>query len=158
MPEFDDNTEETEYTENNYVDLGEDFEETNSSVNLNNDTIMENFNIDDEEDYEVPEKYYIDVEKIVPGFIGWVKYGGDFLLGKVISRNKKKKTAYVKFFSMDGLGKAKQLVSLVDIFDLEYSFNEFVLGEDEPKRVLFSLIMEEVGEQESNNNEPWYMF
>ena len=91
MPEFDDNTEETEYTENNYVDLGEDFEETNSSVNLNNDTIMENFNIDDEEDYEVPEEYYIDVEKIVPGFIGWVKYGGDFLLGKVISKNKKKK-------------------------------------------------------------------
>ena len=58
---------------------------------MNNDTIMENFNIDDEEDYEVPEEYYIDVEKIVPGFIGWVKYGGDFLLGKVISRNKKKK-------------------------------------------------------------------
>ena len=114
--------------------------------------------MDDEEDYEVPEKYYIDVEKVVPGFIGWVKYGGDFLLGKVISRNKKKKTAYVKFFSMDGLDKAKQSVSLVDIFDLEYSFNEFVLGEDEPKRVLFSLIMEEVGEQESNNNEPWYMF
>ena len=54
----------------------------------------------------------------------------------------KEKTAYVKFFSMDGLGKSKQLVSLVDIFDLEYSFNEFVLGEDEPKRVLFSLIME----------------
>ena len=54
---------------------------------------MENLNIDDEDDYEVPEEYYIDVEKIVPGFIGWVKYGGDFLLGKVISRNKKKKTA-----------------------------------------------------------------
>ena len=59
---------------------------------------------------------------------------------------------------MDGWGKAKQFVSLVDIFDLEYSFNEFVLGKDEPKRVLFSLIMEEVGEQESNNKEPWYMF
>ena len=75
---------------------------------------------------------------------------------KIISRNKK--TAYVKFFSMDGLGKAKQLVSLEDIFNLEHSFNEFVLGEDEPKRVLFSLIMEEIGELESNNNEPWYMF
>ena len=36
---------------------------------------------------------------------------------------------------MNGLGKAKQLVSVVDIFDLAYSFNEFVLWEDKPKRV-----------------------
>ena len=41
---------------------------------------------------------------------------------------------------MDRLGKAKQLVSLVDIFDLEYSFNEFVLGEDKLKRVSALLI------------------
>ena len=43
---------------------------------------------------------------------------------------------------MNGLGKAKQLVSVVDIFDLAYSSSEFVLAEDEPKRLLFSLIME----------------
>ena len=36
---------------------------------------------------------HIDMETIVPGFVEWGKYGGDFLLGKVISRNKKKKTA-----------------------------------------------------------------
>ena len=69
---------ENEYTEKHYVDLGEDFVETNSSDNMNNDNIMENFNIDDEDDYEVPEEYYIDVEKIAPEFVGWVKYWGDF--------------------------------------------------------------------------------
>ena len=46
--------------------------------NMNNDNIIEDFNIDDEDDYEVPEEYYIDVEKITPEFVGWVKYGGDF--------------------------------------------------------------------------------
>ena len=44
-------------------------------------------------------------DSIVPGFIGWAFYGGTYSPALVVSQNKKKKTAFVKFYSLEGLDK-----------------------------------------------------
>ena len=77
---------------------------------------------DEDEDvfYEEDKEYTIvDPEKIKAGFEGWVIYGRDQFQCKVTSKNKKKKTAFVKFYLEDGLSKQKQLVNLSDFIVVE---------------------------------------
>ena len=69
----------------------------------------EDVSYDEDVFYEGDEEYTIvDPEKIKAGFEGWVIYGRDHFQCKVTSKNKKKKTAFVKFYLEDGLSKQKK--------------------------------------------------
>ena len=54
-------------------------------------------------------------DDIIPGFIGWVQYGGNMLPGKVITYNKRKKSANIKFYDVTGLQTGRQTVNHGDI-------------------------------------------
>ena len=65
-------------------------------------------------------------------------YGGRKLPGIVVSRNLKKKSAFIKIFMSTGLNKQKQLVSLKDIYYLGTdSQNESIINGDEVVRSSF---------------------
>ena len=54
-------------------------------------------------------------DDIIPGFIGWIQYGGNMLPGKVITCNKRKKTANIKFYDVSGLQTGRQTVNQGDM-------------------------------------------
>ena len=64
-------------------------------------------------------------------------HGGVYIPGKVISRNKRKKTAFVSFFSAAGVNKEKQLVSTDDIRSFEKNFDEYVISEHQNIRDIY---------------------
>ena len=70
-------------------------------------------------------------DTIVPGFIGWAFYGGAYCPALVISRNKKKKTAFVKFYSLEGLEKQKQIVNFTDIFSFHSVRDTNIIGDND---------------------------
>ena len=37
------------------------------------------------------------IETIVPGFVGWIRYGGQYIPGEVVSKNKRKKVLLLNF-------------------------------------------------------------
>ena len=80
-----------------------------------------------------------DNEDIVKGYVGWVYHEGNYIPAKVVSRNKRKKTAFVKFFSLSGLQKIKQLVPLQDIRAFEDHFNKFIIGHNDQLNQIFLL-------------------
>ena len=59
---------------------------------------------------------------------------GEYHPCKVVSKNIRKHTAFVKFYNSCGLSKTKQLVSLSEIRLFQDNFDEYVIGEDEEKR------------------------
>ena len=70
--------------------------------------------------------------------MGWVRYGGKYLPGEVISINVRNKAAFIKFFTDSGIEKKKQLVMLNDIVDFGNTlFNKVVIGSDESVRNKF---------------------
>ena len=83
--------------------------------------------------------------------------------GIVVSRNKKKKTAFIKFFMEDGIEKTKQLVLLKDIFYMcSSSQTEVLINGNESLRAKFMYaktmkenLEEEIQEDEYNWLE-WY--
>ena len=80
----------------------------------------DDFSYDEDVFNEENEEYTVeDPEKIIAGFEGWVISGRDQFQCKVTSKNKKKKTAFVKFYLEDGLSKQKQLVNLSDFIVVE---------------------------------------
>ena len=69
-----------------------------------------------------------------------------YMFQEPVSRNKKKKSAFMKFFMSTGLNKQKQLVSLEDIYYLGTdSQNESIINGDEEVRssFLYALIKKE---------------
>ena len=76
-----------------------------------------------------------DTNLINPGFVGFVHYGGKFIPAEVVSKNKRKKTCFVRFFNKSGKEAEKQLVNLTDMIEFgETEFNEYIIGEDENLR------------------------
>ena len=67
---------------------------------------------------------------IVPGFIGWAFYGGTYCPALIVSRNKKKKTAFVKFYSLEGLEKQKQIVNFSDIHKFHSVRDSKIIGDN----------------------------
>ena len=41
--------------------------------------------------------YYKTIETIVPEFVGWIRYGGQYIPGEVVSKNKRKKVLLLNF-------------------------------------------------------------
>ena len=79
-----------------------------------NDSSVVSDVIDDELEDNVQSDLTSDT--IVPGFNGWAFYGGAYCPALVISRNKKKKTAFVKFYSLKALRNKNKLLILQTFF------------------------------------------
>ena len=137
------------------IDIEDNFEsqEHNEDIDINE---MEN--IDFEDGFSKIEDYlYISAEDIVPGFIGWIQYGGKMLPGKVISRNKLKQTAFVKNFNADGLEKTKKLIDMKDLFTFgTEAQNEEILGGDDVLRGKFLKAKSEQGDIDEESWLFWY--
>ena len=57
-------------------------------------SLTSEFDIDDymfEHETNCEDLINADIESIVPGFVGWVRYGGKYLPGEVILKNVRKK-------------------------------------------------------------------
>ena len=92
--------------------------------------VEEGEDIDYSEELEA-ENHFLSSDDIIPGLVGWVQYAGQYKPAKVISRNKRKKTAFVKNYTAEGLQKKKQIVNMTDIRPFQHNFNEFTIGENE---------------------------
>ena len=63
---------------------------------------------------------------------------GKFVPAEVVSKNKRKKTCFIRFFTESGRDSEKQLVNLCDIVEFgETEFNEMMIGDDENLRDRF---------------------
>ena len=92
-------------------------------------------------------------DDIIPGFIGWVQYGGNMLPGKVITSNKRKKSANIKFYDVTGLQTGRQTVNHGDIFCFgNEEQNEAIISGDEIVRTKFLWAK---FEQEGLEKEDW---
>ena len=60
----------------------------------------------------------MDTNLIVPGVVCWVHCGGDFLPVKVVTRNQRKKTAFVTFCDKDKNDDKKILVKFSDMVSM----------------------------------------
>ena len=74
----------------------------------------------------------------------WSWYGGTYHPCQVVSRNKKKYSAFIKFYTESGISKIKQLVSISDLVPIEHNFSEFAIGDDEKKRDLYYLACSDI--------------
>ena len=66
-----------------------------------------------------------------------VNNGGQYHPYKVVSKNVRKHTAFVKFYTSSGQTKTKQLVSLKDLRQFQENFDENIIGENEEKRDIY---------------------
>ena len=101
------------------------------------DSAIEMIFNDDEIDSEATEGIYIDIALVKKGLVCWAFYGGSYKAAQVVSRNKQKRTAYVRMYTETGLNEIKQLVSVEDLCAFEHNFNEAVIGENEKKRDIY---------------------
>ena len=67
---------------------------------------------------------------IVLEFIGWAFDGGTYSPALVVSRNKKKKTAFVKFYPQEGFDKQKQIVNFSDIHKFHSVRDSKIIGDN----------------------------
>ena len=51
------------------------------------------------EDIDELDSLLVNIEEIQPGFIGWERYGGSYIPGKVLSRSKRKKLLLLDFLA-----------------------------------------------------------
>ena len=129
-----------------------EFISENTIINEN----MESIDYISEEQEEL-DSLSVNIEEIQPGFIGWVKYGGNYIPGKVLSRNKRKKTAYVWFFKTSGFESNKQLISIFDLFHFgDQEQNDLIIAGCELKREKYLNALYEKGEEESEID--WLMW
>lgn len=95
-----------------YDDVIQSFDDEDEELDI---FYEDDFSYDEDVFNEENEEYTVeDPEKIIAGFEGWVIYGRDQFQCKVTSKNKKKKTAFVKFYL-----EQKQLVNLSDFIVVE---------------------------------------
>ena len=82
---------------------------------------------------EVEDNFQSDLtsDAIVPGFIGWAFYGSTYCPALVVSQNKKKKTPFVKFYSLEGLEKQKQIVNFSDIHKFHSVRDSKIIGDND---------------------------
>ena len=127
-----------------------------------NDEVLSTINVDEIEDldYEIDDSkdhsLKVSEDDIIPGFIGWVQYGGNMLPGKVITYNKRKKSANIKFYDVTGLQTGRQTVNHGDIFCFgNEEQNEAIISGDEIVRKTFLWAK---FEQEGLEKEDWLMW
>jgi len=107
-----------------------DYDELSEDYSDNSNEILPDYSeIDYEQDsYENIEMISADTNLINPGFVGFVHYGGKFIPAEVVSKNKRKKTCFVRFFNKSGKEAEKQLVNLTDMIEFgETEFNEYII-------------------------------
>ena len=102
------------------------------------------------EDIDELDSLLVNIEEIQPGFIGWVRYGGSYIPGKVLSRNKRKKTAYVRFFNTSGFENNKQLISISDLFHFgDQEQNDLKINGSDVNRQKYLNALYKKGEEET---------
>ena len=96
------------------------------------------------EDIDELDSLLVNIEEIQPGFIGWERYGVSYIPGKVLSRNKRKKSAYITFFNTSGFENNKQLLSISDLFHFgDQEQNDFIIdGTDVNRQKIFKCIVQ----------------
>ena len=122
-----------------------DYEELSESLEYENEELSDDKFVCDSKDIDYEEEWYNDVnmmsadpDLITPGFVGFVHYGGKFVPAEVVSKNKRKKTCFIRFFTESGRDLEKQLVNLCDIIEFgDTEFNENIMGDDENLRERF---------------------